>query len=539
MPRKLTSRMACGAAAAVMAASGCSAGEEPEASEDRPEQPDYLATADPDAPAGGALDLQVHVDTAAPTGLDPQMAETATSWQLMGLVYETLVTVGPDFEIEPALAEEWDNPDPTTYVFHLREDVDFSNGRPMTAADVVASMERLLDSASVWRAQIGPIESVEEVDEHTVEFSLSQPYTPFLAALANVPASILPMEEIEDGELDPEAEMLGTGPFTVAEHRQDVSWEFEANEDYWAEDEPAMDAVNVEIVTQEAARIASLQDGSTDMAVLGNVDSPAVLEGASEVEVVTQATTDFYYLMLNSLGPDSVFADQRVREAVNIAIDRRQIAEAATGGQGQPTGVTPVDLPGSCDPEALPSAEADTDRVEQLLAEAGVEDLEFNLAIYSTEPAPEIAQIIEQSLAEVGITAHIDQMDEGSWVTEVYGEAPGQFDAALSWFAGYADAGMVPQWWNPEVAGFNAGFMEPVPEITELIDTAGAEEDGEERDAALEDLCAAVDTDAQMIPLVSRPMIIGYRSDALSPTLYGTEGYGNALRHVSQFREVS
>jgi peptide/nickel transport system substrate-binding protein len=213
------------------------------------------------APRGGTFDVELPIDIGVATGLDPQLADVASAWQLMSLVYETLVTIGPDFSVQPGLAESWETPTPTTYVFHLREGVAFSNWRSMVADDVVGSVARLLASQSVWRGQLGPVSSVTAVDLHTVRVELGTTYTPFLAALANVPASVLPMKEINEGSIDVATTMLGTGPFTVADHRQDVSWRFARNKGYWAPGAPHLDGVNVTIATEDAARVASLQSG--------------------------------------------------------------------------------------------------------------------------------------------------------------------------------------------------------------------------------------------------------------------------------------
>jgi peptide/nickel transport system substrate-binding protein len=498
-------------------------------------KPGYVAFADAGLAKGGTLNATLPIDIAGATGLDPQIADVASSWQLLSLVYETLVTVGPDFSIQPMLAEKWETPTPTSYVFHLRKDAYFSNGRAMNADDVVGSLKRLLASASVWRGQLGPVTEVSKVDDSTVKVDLSAPYTPFLAALANVPAAILPMKEVTDKSVDVTKVMVGTGPYKVDGHRQDVSWAFSRNEKYWSTGKPLYDGVNVSIALEEAARIAALQNGGASLATLGNVDSRSMLAGAANVQVVTQATTDFYYLMLNTQAANSKFADPRVRKAVNIALDRQQIVDVALGGQAKATGVTPAGLPGACDPAALPSATAGVEQARTLLAEAGARNLSFTLSIYSTAPAPAVAQLIQQNLKEVGITVNIEQMDEASWAGKVYGAAPAQFDAALSWFAGYADAGMVTKWWNPDVAFFNKGFMKTDANLSTLIDAAGKLPVGAERDKALAAVCTAVDEDAQMIPLVTRPSTVAYRTDAVSPSLYATEGYGNALRLIADF----
>jgi peptide/nickel transport system substrate-binding protein len=523
--------------AAVALAAACSPA--PASQQSGATTPGYLSVADSKVAAGGTLDIQIPVDSGAASGLDPQLADVAVSWQLMSLSYDTLVTVGPDFSIKPSLAQSWDTPNDTTYVFHLRAGVTFSNGRAMTADDVVGSLRRLTSGQGVWRAQIGPVTSVTAVDPQTVQVTLSQPYSPFLAALANTPAAVLPMKEIDDGSVDITKTMLGTGPFVVESHRQDVSWAFKRRDDYWAKDKPSVDAVNITIAGQEQARIAALQNGSADLVALGNVDAPELLAGVRGASVGTQATTDFYYLMLNSNAPGGKFADARVRQAINIAMRRADIAKTALNGLGKPTGVTPVGLPDSCDPAKLPSATADLDKAKALLKEAGVSNLSFSLAVFSTEPAPAIAQVIQQQLAEIGVDVKIEQLDEGSWAGKVYGESPATFDAAMSWFAGYANAGMVAQWWNPEKAVFNLGFMKPNPTLNQTIASAIATPEGPDRAGALQDLCTAVDEDAQMIPLVTRPALVGYRTDAVSPTLYSAEGYGNLLRDIADYRMIA
>ncbi|TYB58031.1 ABC transporter substrate-binding protein [Nonomuraea sp. PA05] len=529
-------RLACGVAAALLASACAATGTTttPAAAPQETAAPGYLAVADEALAKGGALNLQVHIDSGAATGYDPQLADVATTWQLLSLSYETLVTVGPDFGVQPLLAEKWDTPDDKTYIFHLRKGVTFSNGRAMTADDVVGSLKRLLASKGVWAGQLGPVDEVVKDGDDKVKVTLKEPYTPFLASLANVPAAILPMKEIDDKSVDPATTLLGTGPYVVDNHRQDVSWTFKRYDKYWNQGKPAADTLNITIAPEEAARIAALQNGSAALATLGNVDSGTMLAGAKDVKVVTQATTDFYYLMLNSLKPGSKLADPKVRQAINIALDTKQIAEVALGGKGKPTAVTPAGLPGSCDPAALPSAAKSVDEAKQLLAEAGAQNLSFTLTIFNTEPAPAVAQVIQQNLQQAGITVKIEQMDEASWSGKVYGKAPAEFDAALSWFAGYADPGMVTKWWNPETAGFNVGFMKPDPELNKLIDTANKQTDNREK--ALADVCAKADADAQMIPLVTRPATVAYRGDQLSPSLYATEGYGNVLRLVADAR---
>ncbi|GAA4199992.1 ABC transporter substrate-binding protein [Streptosporangium oxazolinicum] len=497
----------------------------------------YLAVADTSAAAGGTLTLQVAADNAAAAGLDPQLSAAAASWNLMSFVYQTLVTVGPGFKAEPLLAEKWETPDPTTYVFTLRDDVSFSNGRRMTADDVVGSMERLLSGNSTWKGQLGPVKSVEKTAENEVTFRMTAPYTPLLGALANMNAAILPMKEIDDKSVDVTKQMLGTGPFVVKEHRQDVSWTFARNPAYWNKGQPAVDTLKVEIVPQEATRLAALRDGSAQMSAFVNADTARLLEGVPNVRVATQATSDYHYINLNSRG--KVFADQRVRQAINIALDRKQIAEVATGGKSEPTGVTPVGLPDACDPAKLPSATAGLERARTLLKEAGAEGLTFTMSTFTTDPVlAQIAQVMQQDLRRIGVTMKIELLDEGTWANRVYVESPPRFEASMTWFAGYTDGAMVARWWNPDTAMFNKAFMRTDPALNTLIDKASAERPGAGRAGTFQELCDRADLNSEMIPLVTRPQFVAYRSDTLSPSVVANEGYGNPYRLVSVFREL-
>ncbi|GAA1008392.1 ABC transporter substrate-binding protein [Acrocarpospora pleiomorpha] len=537
----MRSRLLCCAVAATLLATGCAerAGQPGQAAaSSTPSTPGFLAVADNSAAPGGKVTLQVAIDNAAAAGLDPQMSQAAASWNLMSFVYQPLVTVGPDYTIEPLLAEKWATPDPTTYVFTLRPGVSFSNGRALTADDVVGSMKRLLAGQSVWAGQLGPVESVEKTGDNEVTFKLKSPYTPLLGALANINASILPMKEIDEKSIDITKETLGTGPFVVGEHRQDVAWTFKKNPAYWNKEQPVVDTLTVEIVPQEATRLAALRDGSAQMSAFVNADTAKLLEGVPNVRVAGQATTDYHYLNLNSLG--KTFADQRVRQAVNIALDRKQIAEVATGGQSKPTGVTPEGLPDACDPAKVPSATAGLEKAKALLKEAGAENLTFTLVTYTTDPVlGQIAQIMQQNLQRIGVTMKIELLDEGTWANRVYVESPPNFDASMTWFAGYVDGAMVSRWWNPDTSHFNKAFMKTDPELNALIEKAAADLPGPTRAATFQQLCDRADANAEMIPLATRPQYLAYRSDTLSPNIMASEGYGNPYRMISTFRELS
>ena len=152
------------------------------------------------------------------TMIDPHSALVGSAWQLQYLVYETLIQMGDNFEPLPGLAESWEVPSPTNYVFRLREGVKFSNGRLMTSDDVAGSISRVIDPSfgSWWAFQLGSVKSIKATDARTVTIELNEPFTPLLASLAASMTAILPMEELKAGTFDPSKELLGTGPFMVS-----------------------------------------------------------------------------------------------------------------------------------------------------------------------------------------------------------------------------------------------------------------------------------------------------------------------------------
>ena len=502
--------------------------------------PGFLAVADDALATGGTLRVDLDYDSVEVNGLDPATADTARSWMIMGLAYDTLIGIGPEFEPTPQIASDWEEVSPTEYVFTLRDDATFSNGRAVTPEDVKGSLERLQTAGGAWSGQVAVISSIEVTGDAEVTIELSQPYTPLLGVLAHTSASILPMEEIEAGEIDPVTEMVGSGAYVPTEHVQDESWTFEPNEYYYDRDALGIDTLELRIVSDESSRLASIRDGSAQYAFFNNADAIDLLAGTAAATVVNQQNTDFFYLQLNSKDPESPLADERVRFAVNAIIDRAQLSDLASAGTASATGVAPASLPDACAPEDLPSQQLSDDDIRALLADAGAEGIDLTLATWNSDTGPgQIAQVIQQQLAEFDITLDIEIIDDGVWAAGVYGDPaePMTTDLSMSWFAGYGDASIVTNWWRT-TAGFTARYMSGSAEQDELIDAASQAAAGSERAEAFTALCAIVDESAEMVPLINRPGVIAYRSDMVSPTINTDEGYGDILRYLAEFRLV-
>src|SRR5690606_232427 len=189
-------------------------------------------------------------------------------------------------EIEPGLATEWTvSDDGLTYVFQLRDDVRFHNGRTMTADDVVYSLERIADpaTASPQASRFATVASAVATGEYEVTFTLTEPFAPFLSNLPNL--SVVPQEVVaEHGDLQQVA--VGTGPFKLAEVVPDTYVLLEANPDYFREGQPGVAQVRYNIVPVASTRAAGIRTGTYHLIPDVDPATAQTLSGVPGVELL-------------------------------------------------------------------------------------------------------------------------------------------------------------------------------------------------------------------------------------------------------------
>ncbi|HEV2109499.1 MAG TPA: ABC transporter substrate-binding protein [Thermomicrobiales bacterium] len=351
-------------------------------------------------------------------GLDPALVTAASSFQIIAPVYNQLVRFDANNQPQPALAESWENPDDTTFIFTLREGVTFHNGRAMTAEDVKYSLERIAnpDTTSPWASQLEPVETIETPDDRTVRIALKQPYGPLLATLGSPWAAIVPREEVEKtGDL--QSTMAGTGPFRLTEYTADTRTVMGANTAYWEAGLPKLEQLIWSILPDESSRLAAIRTGEIGLTSLADAASVDLASQSEGVQVINQETTDYYLLGLNTKEPP--FDNVAVRQAISLAVDRQAILDTIFFGRGSITGpIVPTLGDWGIPVDQLPLYGRDLDRARDLLAEAGVAD-GFEMDIVASPLYPEfinIALVLQQQLQEVGITANLDQVEWGTFI---------------------------------------------------------------------------------------------------------------------------
>jgi peptide/nickel transport system substrate-binding protein len=388
------------------------------------------------APGLAQDNVLVMARSADTTGLDPHTQTAFASFRLLELIYEPLVDLDADLNIIPALAENWEfSDDATLLTLNLRPGVTFHDGSAMTSADVKASFERILDeeTGAAARANYTSIAAIDTPDDTTVIFNLSEPDVPILAALASVNAAVVPSELIESGDIANTA--IGTGAFKLESWTPDEVTMLSANTDWWGEG-PFIDGVEIRIIPDEASILAALRAGEIDFALLNDPLIATLLIGDDQVVLNRVPAIAYHVLQLNaSREPMDIL---EVRQAISCAIDRQEVLDTASLGEGTVTG--PLTIPAYQVPlDEYFCYEKDLDRARELLAQAGLADgFTLNVIAASAEPPTALseAQNIQAQLAEIGITLEIESLELGVYVDRWLAA---DFDAAVALNGGRPD----------------------------------------------------------------------------------------------------
>lgn len=371
-----------------------------------------------------------------PITLDPRFATDATAGQLSDLLFDGLTRLDDQSRRLPQLAASWETPDAQTYVFHLQDGVRFATGQPVTATDVKATYDSLLNprTQSSKRLALDPIERIEVLDRLTVRFRLRQPFAPFLEETG---LGILSAEQIASSPTKPLAEPAGSGPFQLIEFILDEKVVVGRNASY-PFGSPKLAGVVFKVVPDAVTRLLELKRGTLDLVQNGiEPDSLDWLREQPNIAVVTRPGTTFQYLGINLRDPK--LADLRVRQAIAHAIDRDAIVETIL--KGLATSATGLLAPTHWAYSAhVPTYAYNPKRAKQLLDRAGYPDPDgdgptprFQLSYKTTvvELRRRIAEVLQQQLAEIGIALEIRNYE---WATFYNDIKQGNFQLySLAW----------------------------------------------------------------------------------------------------------
>lgn len=365
--------------------------------------------------------------------ITPANFNTFIGYWLVGWVYDSLFVRDPDLGVVPSLAlESSTSPDGLTWEIKLRDDVEWHDGEPFTAEDVVFSYNFLVDAGRAQELTV--IESIEAVDEHTLSIQLSAP-TPFflyegLATYYIMPEHIWKDQQPVSGELSQFQGYIGTGPYKLQEIVPGESYTFEANSDYF-DGEPQVDQAIVKIVKDRTQQINQIKTGDIS-AVLSSVPPALVADLEEDPEIELAQGSDFFNYVFYMNGSRPPFDNPEVRKAIAQAIDAETLVETVMLGQGtvlplsyyHPDLPWAMDIPHTFDPDAARAAlevEGLVDSDNDGIREFDGAPLEYEIMCDVNNPVEvRSTELIIGWLEDVGIPAEARCMDIDTEVTFIW-----------------------------------------------------------------------------------------------------------------------
>ena len=470
-------------------------------------------TTDP-GPSTEDVDLEARIDIAGPAAVtqwDVAKNVGGPETSVLKLVYDTLVDVDEDMTPIPNLATEWTTDDGgLTFDFTLRDDVTFTDGTPFDAEVAKLNLDRMMTlEGSTLRAGMANIAEVEVVDDYVLRIVQKQPDVSLVAILADRYGVMMSPESFASGEV---TEPVGSGPFVWVSEQQTVSLTLDRNEDYRDADEVLLAGVDFVVMPDALARMNAIKTGAVDMTLITSEQ----IEEAETLSGYSLYRQKFNQRII-TINPDlePALDDPRVREALNLAIDRQGIVDGVLFGEGEPAyQVIPSGLYGHDDSVV---GEYDPERARELLEEAGYGDgLTFD---FVSQPAlQKEAEVLKANWAEIGVEINLELLPgPGAGIALWYEKT-----AAIGMlpFLGRMDPGITYTNLFGEGQVINASNL-TTPELNDLLSEAMSTVDRDERAGIFAEMAKLV----QEEPLGTWPIVYGYQAVVYSDDLVGVGEY--------------
>ncbi|HEX5195240.1 MAG TPA: ABC transporter substrate-binding protein [Solirubrobacteraceae bacterium] len=368
----------------------------------------------------------VVADTSSVQKLNPIVMTNFLDFQAIGMIYQQLVTLNQSLQVAPQLATSWHLGDGgKTVTFALRHGVTFDDGSPFTSADVKATMQYIVkpSTGAAAASYLASVKSVSTPSKYTAVFHLSHPDSSLLYGLTSQNMSILPAAAIKANTLATKPD--GTGPYEYASYSPNNSFTVKRNPHYWGP-APKISGIEFKTIADEQSIASAMQAGTVQ---LGLLTQPQVAQQLSSPITVDKALNlNYRALMIQSKGP---LANTDARLAIQCAIDRRAVLQAAVLGGGKVVGPVPQG-PFATNPNAGTCATQNLAQAKSYLAKAG-DPHGFSFTVLTSQEldgtSTAQATTIQNQLSKVGIKMSIDNVAGSQYIQQWL---KGKFQAALA-----------------------------------------------------------------------------------------------------------
>ncbi|MGH6940945.1 ABC transporter substrate-binding protein [Hypericibacter sp.] len=375
------------------------------------------------ASSGGTVKIAMTVPAAA---IEPVSVADNGGLCMLSQVGEYLCVDGADLTLRPVLANSWKpNKDGTVWTFKLRQGVKFHDGSPMTANDVVATMDRLADpanSSNALSAFTGYLSKggTKKIDSYTVEFHLdaANGNFPYLVSSDNYNAIIIPA----DYKGDFETHFNGTGPFKLDKYTPKVGASFVRNDDYWGA-KALPDRLEFTFYTDIQPQILALQGGQVHVVQQTPVLAAVPIMKDPKIEIMSLPSIAHQQVhMRTDMDP---FKDKRVRQAIALCLDRPKLIKGLMQGRAQIGNDSPFAGAYPSTDKSVQQREKNIAEAKQLMEAAGMKKgFEVTLTTEKYLEIPEYAQLIQSAVKEIKGKITLKIEDQGAYYGDaVYGKS--------------------------------------------------------------------------------------------------------------------
>ena len=375
-----------------------------------------------------------------PDMLDPTLARTYTGRIVFAAMCDKLVDITPELDIAPQLATEWQWVDGNKgLVLKLRQGVKFQDGEPLDAAAVKFSIERHLNMpGSNRKAEISAVTAVEIVDDHTVKLVLKAPFAPLLAALSDR-AGMIVSPKAAQASGDFANHPVCAGPYKFVERVAQDRIVLDRFADYWNKDLVKFDRIVFTPIPDSTVRLANLQSGGLDMIERLAATDVETVRKDSRLKLSTITGLGYQSLSINlnngARAKNPFGQDPRVREALELSIDRAALNEVVFNGLFQPGN----QWVGPSNPfyvKSRPIPARNVAKAKQLLAAAGAATPQVTLMTTTVPETLRAAQVIQAMAAEAGFDIKIQATESNA---AIQASVDGQFELYLNYWSGRTD----------------------------------------------------------------------------------------------------